>query len=288
MCRPHEAAQRQLQPTASTPTNADPAAATGLNTHTDGTEHTNCCTNQSARTTARRLTHVVQPPSQRPPPLQAAAAAELPRPRAPTRCRRATFAAARVPEKRCKEPLTGAQHRPPASYNAALPPPAAKGARLPAPAADCLHQAFKTPADRQRGSYTARVDSQVSATANVTGSRRHPPDATNPKADTSRGAACKHTELRGRQAQGMKRARRDPESASCRIPPADTQASKGTARPRTAHRCRSMHARTPAQRTAQTCTPTPLQPPSRTRQFRQGTNTTEPAAINPGQHLPAC
>ena len=146
MCRPHEAAQRQLQPTASTPTNADPAAATGLNTHTDGTEHTNCCTNQSARTTARRLTHVVQPPSQRPPPLQAAAAAELPRPRAPTRCRRATFAAARVPEKRCKEPLTGAQHRPPASYNAALPPPAAKGARLPAPAADCLHQVFKTPA----------------------------------------------------------------------------------------------------------------------------------------------
>lgn len=146
VCRPHEAAQRQLQPTASTPTNADPAAATGLNTHTDGTEHTNCCTNQSARTTARCLTHVVQPPSQRPPPLQAAAAAELPRPRAPTRCRRATFAAARVPEKRCKEPLTGAQHRPPASYNAALPPPAAKGARLPAPAADCLHQVFKTPA----------------------------------------------------------------------------------------------------------------------------------------------
>ena len=101
---------------------------------------------------------------------------------------------------------------------------------------------------RQRGSYTARVDSQVSATANVTGSRRHPPDATNPKANTRRGAACKHTELRGRQAQGMKRARRDPESASCRIPPADMQASKGTARPRTAHRRRNRHACTPAQR----------------------------------------
>ena len=122
-------------------------------------------------------------------------------------------------------------------------------------------------------SYTARVDSQVSATANVTGSRRHPPDATNPKANTRRGAACKHTELRGRQAQGMKRARRDPESASCRIPPADMQASKGTARPRTAHRRRNRHACTPAQRTAQTCTPTPLQPPSCTRLNRQGKST---------------
>lgn len=101
-------------------THADPAAATGLNTHTDGTEHNNCCTNQPARTTARCLTHVVLPPSQRPPPLKAAAAAELPRPPAPTRCRRATSAAARAPEKRRKEPLTGAQHRPPASCNAAL------------------------------------------------------------------------------------------------------------------------------------------------------------------------
>lgn len=61
------------------------------------------------------MTHVVQPPSQRPPPLQAAAAAELPHPPAPTRCRRATSAAARASEKRCRKTLTGAQHRPPAS-----------------------------------------------------------------------------------------------------------------------------------------------------------------------------
>lgn len=125
----------------------------------------------------------------------------------------------------------------------------------------------------------ARVDSQVSATANVTGSRRHPPNATTATTNTSRGAACKHTELRGRQAQGMKRARRDPESASCRVPPADMQASKGTARPRTAHRRCNTHARNPAERTAQTRTP--LQPPSCTRLTRQGKSTNRAGCHQP-------
>lgn len=44
--------------------------------------------------------------------------------------------------------------------------------------------------------------------------------------NTSQGAACKHTKLRGRQAQGIKRTERDPQSASCVIPQENMHATE--------------------------------------------------------------